>query len=232
MSAQRYSPLQSLIQWDKDESYLIYRLYNAHFPRFPLVILEVSGHGLPWVIIPILVYIFKHNLSPSAAALLLNFIVLTAIDLAAIGILKPLFRRTRPAYNTGIGEVTIRAIDQFSFPSGHATRVAYIFSFLLYARFEYSDKLHSIISSVFLITIVFFWMIAVCVSRIALGRHHVLDVVSGVLFGLSYTFFWVPFWLGSEIAMEFRQLFRHIFLGTTKMIIFGSSPPAALLSER
>lgn len=232
MSVQHHSPFRSLIQWDKDESYLIYRLYNAHLPRYPLLIFEVSGHGLPWVLIPILVYVLKRNLIPPAATLLLNFIVLTAIDLAAIGFFKPLFRRSRPAYNTGIGEITIHAIDQFSFPSGHATRVAYVASFLLYARFEHPDGLHPILSSALFITAVFVWMIGVCISRVALGRHHLLDVIGGSIFGLGYILLWIPFWLGPGIAVELRQLFRHVFLGTTKIISIESSTPYDLLSEQ
>lgn len=217
------SVLRSLLQWDKDVSFLIYRFYNTNYPRLLLLVLEVSGHGVPWIFLPVLIFLMKHQLSPAASSLLLNFLAITLIDLAAIGLSKPIFRRTRPAYNSGIGHVTVHAVDQFSFPSGHATRAALVASFLWYVRITFPDVLHPFIATLYFMIFTFLWATAVCLSRVALGRHHVLDVVAGSLAGASYLFIWFPFWIGPEWADQFRQMLRHAIVGTTKMLVMGLS---------
>lgn len=217
------SMLRALMQWDKDVSFLIYRHYNTNFPRLLLLILEVSGHGVPWIAAPILIFLFKENLSAMAASLMFNFLAITALDLAAIGILKPLFHRTRPAYNSGIGHVTIHAVDQFSFPSGHATRAALVASFLFYVQTMYPEALQPMLASSLFMLFTFVWATAVCASRVALGRHHVVDVVAGAVIGASYLVFWHMFWVGADSADQFRHMFRHTVLGTIKMLIMGPS---------
>lgn len=62
----------------------------------------------------------------------------------------------------------------FSFPSGHASRavfVAYFFTNLFTLPLLF-------------IPIVLAWATAVCLSRLLLNRHHILDVLSGVALGL------------------------------------------------
>lgn len=221
------SMLRSLLQWDKDVSFLIYRFYNTNCSRLLLLILEVSGHGVPWIVLPVLVFLMKPQLSPAASSLMLNFLAITLLDLAAIGILKPIFRRTRPAYNSGIGHVTIHMVDQFSFPSGHATRAALLASFLWYVRATFPDALHPFIAPLYFMVFTFLWATAVCLSRVALGRHHVVDVVAGAILGAFYLFIWYTFWIGPQSADQFRQILRHAILGTTKMIVVGlSSSPS------
>lgn len=197
------SPFQSLLNWDKDVSYIFYRRCNQ--PRLPHLLLELSGHGVPWLIIPILVFLLKSSLSPTSAALLLNFLALTVVDLAVIGLLKPAFHRKRPAYNTGIGHVTIHAVDQFSFPSGHATRAGFLATFVCYVRWKHEKGLHPFIDTNLFTALVFVWAIAVCASRVALGRHHVLDVICGALVGASYVFWWNPLWISDDYAQALRS---------------------------
>lgn len=210
-------------------SYLIYRAYNNNLPRWPLLVLEVSGHGVPWIIAPVLIFLFKPALSPTASSLMLNFLAITVLDLIALGLLKPLFHRRRPAYNTGIGHVTIHVIDQFSFPSGHATRVAFVAAFLTYARATYPDALHPVIAAAPFTAAVYGWAATVCASRVALGRHHVLDVVAGAIIGASYTVIWNPFWLSASFADRLRSFFQNLFPASSKAADFDS---AAFLSSQ
>lgn len=81
------------------------------------------------------------------------------------------------------------SVDLFSFPSGHTTRaimVAY-FSVVHYSGGPLVDLL------------VLLWGVAVSLSRILLGRHHVLDVSVGAVIGvLQYRLLANYLWLSKE----------------------------------
>lgn len=199
----------SIMQWDKDVSFLLYRWYAANIPsRIPLLALEVSGHGVPWLILPILIFVLKSNLSPKAASLMLNFLALTILDLAVIGVLKPIFRRARPAYNSGIGHVTIHIVDQFSFPSGHATRAGFLTSFVWHTQAHHSNGLHPWLACPAFTVAAILWGVAICLSRVMLGRHHVLDVLFGFILGVTYVYAWEPFWIDEKFAEFLRDGLR------------------------
>lgn len=64
--------------------------------------------------------------------------------------------------------------DVYSFPSGHASRasmVVYFFVNIFPVHFMMYPSLLS-------------WATSICLSRILLNRHHILDVVCGVLLGI------------------------------------------------
>lgn len=212
MAPTRSSWSSKLLQFDRDASYGVYRWYDENIStRFPLLALELSGHGIPWLVIPILIFLFKTQLSPVAAALTLNFLALTVLDLIVIVLLKPLFRRPRPVYNTGIGPATVHAVDQFSFPSGHSTRAGFLSSFVCYSLCYHHGGLPSWIVFPSFMVATIFWAVALCLSRVALGRHHVLDVIAGYFLGISYAFIWDPFWIGPLLASGLREDVRSTF---------------------
>ena len=68
---------------------------------------------------------------------------------------------------------TVKMVDKFSFPSGHATRAT-----MLALLFTLLSPLPFLLWIPFLA-----WAGAVAVSRVLLGRHHILDVVAGVVIG-------------------------------------------------
>lgn len=212
------SLLTKLLKWDKDASLLLYRWYATYIPtRLPLLALEVSGHGVPWLIVPIFIFLFKTSLSAIAASLMLNFLALTLLDLAAIGILKPVFRRSRPAYNSGIGHVTIHAVDQFSFPSGHATRGGFLASFVWHTQNHHVEGMHPWLSSHTCTALAIVWAIALCASRVLLGRHHVLDVLIGFVLGMSYVYLWDPLWINVGFASSLRDALRSALFGSAQI---------------
>ncbi|HOW36772.1 MAG TPA: phosphatase PAP2 family protein [Candidatus Pacearchaeota archaeon] len=104
--------------------------------------------------------------------LLINFIVSTIL----LGTIRFFYHKERPikeSYST-----VIEKINASSFPSMHAWRVGMIFmSFYLY----YS---HLIVTSVFLFIVAVF----VCISRVYLKRHYVVDVIVGFLAGILQAF--------------------------------------------
>lgn len=225
MSPPPSSAFGKLIQWDRDLSFLIYRQYNSNFPRVLLLLLELSGHGVPWLIAPIVIFVFKPELSATAAALMLNFLALTIVDLVAIGIFKPIFHRARPAYNTGIGQITIHVVDQFSFPSGHATRAGFVAAFLADVRIAHPEGLDPLIASSPFLIMTIIWAVAICASRVALGRHHVLDVLVGVVLGILYVMLWQPFWIGPSFSAQMRNSLRHSLLGSAKFVTATAGSP-------
>lgn len=211
------SVIEALIRWDKRMSLQVFRWYNPRFSRLPLMLLEISGHGVPWLMVPIIIFVFTPTLSPLSSSLLLNFLVVTFIDLCTIAVLKPLVRRSRPTYNTGIGRITVHAVDQFSFPSGHATRAALVLLFLLQARFSRPMALHKFIASTPFLLFIFLWAVATPASRVALGRHYLLDVLGGVSVGSLYGFIWKPLWIGPHVANGFRDALRHTLFEVTRL---------------
>lgn len=95
------------------------------------------------------------------------------LDIIIIAIIKAYVRRRRPVANTddALGQI---GPDKFSFPSGHASRavfVAYFFINLYPAPWIFVPPLLA-------------WASAVCLSRVLMCRHHLLDVAAGVLLGL------------------------------------------------
>ena len=62
--------------------------------------------------------------------------------------------------------------DKHSFPSGHATRAIYVAFFV-----------HLFFKNPLLTSLVTLWSLSVVISRVLLGRHHLFDIVCGVLIG-------------------------------------------------
>lgn len=64
--------------------------------------------------------------------------------------------------------------DKYFFPPGHASRAIFITYF-----FFYIWPISLILASPLLI-----WSISVCLSRLLMRRHHILDVLFGILLGI------------------------------------------------
>ncbi|CAN8072732.1 unnamed protein product [Agarophyton chilense] len=206
------SPFQALLEWDKSASHSLYRSYNARYPAYPLHWLELGAHGLPWLLIPLFLFLFVPTMSPISAALLVNLLGVTIIDLALIAVFKSLFRRHRPHYNRSIAPLSLHAVDQFSFPSGHATRAGLVTAFVLLAAAH--KQLPPAWWCLYLFCpCVVIWALATAFSRVALGRHHVLDVIVGFLLGVLYVFMWAPCWVTPAVAETLRDELRVMLFG-------------------
>jgi undecaprenyl-diphosphatase len=94
--------------------------------------------------------------------------------------LKSYFGRLKPHvsnYNEG-------AIPALSFPSNHAfnTSVFFVLALYLLASFAQRFKLSRAVFFAFLS----FWVVYIGYTRVLLGQHYPLDVVSGYVFGTVY----------------------------------------------
>ena len=106
-----------------------------------------------------------------------------------VAIIKAYVRRRRPKANVKDAFAEMGP-DVFSFPSGHASRavfVAYFFINLYPAHFIFVPPILA-------------WAVALCLGRILMGRHHILDVMAGVLLGLFEGILLNMLWVSDETA--------------------------------
>lgn len=140
-----------------------------------LQLLEVSGHGVPWLLGAL--YCLARSSSWAGREVLMNLLFALLLDLLLVALIKGLVRRPRPAHNQMDMFLAV-SVDRYSFPSGHATRAALATRFIL----------KHLVLAVPLRVLVVLWAFVVGLSRVMLGRHNVTDVAFGFLLGyLQYS---------------------------------------------
>ncbi|XP_022022723.1 probable lipid phosphate phosphatase beta isoform X3 [Helianthus annuus] len=192
------SLLHNLITFDTKLSLSIYTLTQPIFPRFFLKLLEISGDGR--LFFPIILSVLLSPLpstSPILFTVLVNLLIGSVLDLIIIGTVKHLVRRHRPVYNKHM--FLTFAVDHWSFPSGHASRVCFIASVIYFSSDLVSDILGQLevdlvgfggYESVRWLNFgVVGWACATSVSRVLLGRHFVFDVAAGAGLGVLNALF-------------------------------------------
>ena len=117
------------------------------------------------------------------------------LDIVVIGLLKAFARRRRPPTRNPDFFKSIGP-DQYSFPSGHASRsilIAFIFSMI--NPFFDIGYLNLCIS-----LLLWSWSLTACFSRILNGRHYLFDVVVGVFIGFLEGYLTSYLWMSTEQA--------------------------------
>lgn len=113
-----------------------------------------------------------------------RFILLTMGLLFAVMLniqLKELYMRERP-----IEEMRWMFEESTSFPSGHSTAAAFLYSFIMYLTFHTNmSKGKKIIINVSCISLIFIVML----SRMVLGVHYLSDVIAGACVGVMVSCF-------------------------------------------
>ena len=113
-------PSTALSRADHRASLWLYRTVGMRVPRWVVMTLEHTGSGVIWLpLVPALWYAVE---GPALRTVLANFFLGMWVDICYVGALKGLIQRKRPVYNHKGDFVVIVAVDQFSFPSGHAAR--------------------------------------------------------------------------------------------------------------
>ncbi|KAJ0962047.1 hypothetical protein J5N97_029875 [Dioscorea zingiberensis] len=101
--------------------------------------------------------------------------------------------RPAPIYNKGMSLAF--AVDQWSFPSGHSSRVFFLASFLSLSSASIdlgSSRIWDFLRGEpveLVVFLVFIWSATTSISRVLLGRHFVLDVVVGAVLGVLEALF-------------------------------------------
>ncbi|GFN77554.1 presqualene diphosphate phosphatase-like [Plakobranchus ocellatus] len=165
-------------------------------------VLEISCHGVPWILGSLLLFSLSHK--PQDIVVAVNLLGALLFDIVVVCILKLMFRRTRPSHNV-MDMFAAPSVDKFSFPSGHSTRAA-MMGWFLCAHFFSTRQL-----CCFLVCL---WSIGVSSSRILLGRHHVFDVICGFLIGLAaYHVYMIYIWISQETCLGYLDTyFGHFHL--------------------
>ena len=109
-----------LSQIDRNVSLALYKHVGMRIPRPIVMALEHTGSGVLWLpLVPTLWYCSSNS---DFRVVMANLFLALWIDIVYVGVLKGIFRRKRPIYNHKGDFVVIVAVDQYSFPSGHAAR--------------------------------------------------------------------------------------------------------------
>jgi membrane-associated phospholipid phosphatase len=188
--------LQNLLIADKRISLSIHHtfedasLWHSPIKFFILFILKMhtmSIDGITWFPIVPLVLLFtanRANLSSqdSVQRMLIELYLGSLLGVVVELTLKPLFRRTRPPLKTNEKPRFIAA-ENFSFPSGHSLRAFYVAAAISLRWADMLQFRYGIEPRV-LIPVLYLWAIIVALSRVALGRHFLLDVMGGAAAGI------------------------------------------------
>lgn len=133
--------------------------------------LELSGHGVPWI--AYCLYTVFSTVDINVLQVTMNLLVALIFDLAVVGTLKLWAKRSRPSYNNKEDMFCTVSVDNYSFPSGHATRASMATYYLLeHLKMGFPVRI-----------LLRIWCILIGFSRVILGRHHVSDVVAGFFIG-------------------------------------------------
>jgi undecaprenyl-diphosphatase len=137
----------------------------------------------------LLLFLVYKKLGIKQTAFLLLFVTLLILTSDQItNLVKHTFQRLRPCSNQEIKSIirVVQTRTSFSFFSGHAANTMAVATFL-YLIFKNQFKY---------VGFLFLWPLIFAYSRIYLGLHYPLDILSGYLFGatLGYLFFKVYQW--------------------------------------
>jgi len=187
--------IKKLLEVDVKLSKEFVEIVNKKYPidtiRTHLKSLEISCHGIPWLVFTIAGLYLTSN------SIFINLLLGLIIDIVIVAVTKAFTRRRRPAYNIDDQHATFKSVDKFSFPSGHATRAV-----MLAVFFSFLSPL-----PLLLWVPVILWSLAVSVSRVVLGRHHILDVVAGIMIGLVEAVILSMVWRNEEQAANMINMF-------------------------
>lgn len=95
------------------------------------------------------------------------------LDIIIVAICKAYFRRRRPLSNKddALGQM---GPDVYSFPSGHCSRAVLVFYFF--------TRLWPV--PLIFVPPMLAWVSAICISRLLMHRHYLLDIIGGIFLGL------------------------------------------------
>ncbi|KAK6629212.1 hypothetical protein RUM43_003029 [Polyplax serrata] len=200
-------PLQKLLKFDEKITEKFCLFANKFLPFRELRIhhktLEITCHGLAWLA-GWLAFIYLLS-SSKLYEMQVNFLIGLVIDIILVAVIKAYTRRRRPAGNVPDMFMTV-GVDNYSFPSGHASRVTFIALFFI--------TLYPL--PIFCVPPLLAWVTSLCVSRILLKRHHILDVFGGIILGVFETFILSLLWLSPETCADILS-----FLSDTDIVDTG-----------
>ncbi|XP_029639976.1 phospholipid phosphatase 6 isoform X1 [Octopus sinensis] len=150
-----------------------------------MIVLEISCHGLLWIVATITMLMCIHK--ANHVEIVFNLFFGLIFDILLVCLIKWLVQRQRPSANY-MDMVATSKVDQYSFPSGHATRACYLAIFIA-KQVPDTRKL---------IVFTYTWAAFVCFSRLLLGRHHFTDVLCGCIIGVLEFYVLEMLWISQS----------------------------------
>jgi presqualene diphosphate phosphatase len=116
-----------------------------------------------------------------------HYFLALIVDIVVIAVLKAIVRRRRPVPMNKLLEL---GPDKYSFPSGHASRAALVAFLLIFV-----DPVMILFYPPLLA-----WVTSVCLSRVLMERHYILDVICGVGLGVLEGLFICLIWFSQSAS--------------------------------
>ena len=146
----------------------------THWLKCVCMCLEMSGHGVLWfALCGALLLVYLVTFDPVYLAHATNIFSLLVVDIVVVAPIKLFIKRPRPSVNTGAIPLSVSAVDNYAFPSGHASRCVALAVYFCYTP-PFRLRTH----------LWYMWALVLSLSRVLIGRHHVMDVVAGMTAGL------------------------------------------------
>lgn len=170
--------LEKLLQLDTELFIFLNSLGSENFDAFWLIVTK-QAYWTPFFLL--LFYLIYKKLGAKQTLYILLFIaVLIAFTDQTTNLVKNTVQRLRPCNNPEINSVIriVQSRNSFSFFSGHAANTMAVATFLyciLNRYFKY-------------FALLFLWPLVFAYSRIYLGLHYPLDILSGYAAGAIFGF--------------------------------------------
>ena len=170
----------SLINLDKE---IFLFLNGLHSPFWDEIMFAISGK-LIWLplyiaVLAHLIYTYQKKATIAIVALL---ILIGMADLTASKLFKPNVKRYRPTHEMSIQEQvhTVKEYrgGDYGYFSSHAS-ISYVFSFFLIFLLAKKKKYYYVL---------LLWATIISYSRIYLGVHYPLDILTGAFCGFIYAY--------------------------------------------
>lgn len=167
------------------------------------IILEWSGHGVPWFFIILYGILYTPLADRQKLYILYNYLFSLILDAISVGLLKSIIKRKRPSYNHSNDMHTFVNADNYSFPSGHASRIT-LMTYLTIHFFKGSGLPTKILLAS--------WAFWVCLSRVMLGRHYLSDICCGSFLALIIAHFLKRgLFLNDGVVYQLHRIVRQVW---------------------
>ena len=193
--------LEQIIEFDKELFLYLNGLGNDLWDSFWMFYTDKT-HWIPFYLL--LAYLIYRRLGTKMVVLtLITTILMISFTDQVTNLFKYSFERLRPCHQGGVKEI-MRLVKancggQFGYFSGHSSNamgVAVIVGLILKDKYKY------------LIYLLIIWAILMGYSRIYIGVHYPLDVLSGFIFGglSGFGFYKLDKYLQTRFTLKERDL--------------------------